>query len=283
MCEHVFVRWDNLKMTTEAEERLAGYSDPAVIRHFDAPEAMGVKFYEVRAKSALNRVPDISQVPFRWTINPYRGCTHACTYCMVGATPILMADGRTKPLAELGVGDRIYGTERRGTYRHYVTTEVRDHWTTLKPAFRLTLEDGTELISSADHRFLTNRGWKYVTGAIGGPAQRPYLTVNNNLLGTGAFHQAPDHDDDYRRGYICGMVRGDGSIGSYSYVGPGRSIDDHHRFRLALTDLEALRRTKDFLAAADVATDEFVYVAAGQGYRPANAIRTHAKMRVDRL
>jgi DNA repair photolyase len=80
------MRWDNLKMTTEEEERLPGYSDPAVIRHFDAPEAMGVKFYEVRAKSALNRVPEISQVPFRWTINPYRGCSHACVFCFARPT-----------------------------------------------------------------------------------------------------------------------------------------------------------------------------------------------------
>jgi DNA repair photolyase len=80
------MRWDNLKMTTEEEERLPGYSDPAVIRHFDVPEAMGVKFYEVRAKSALNRVPEISQVPFRWTINPYRGCTHACQFCFARPT-----------------------------------------------------------------------------------------------------------------------------------------------------------------------------------------------------
>ena len=80
------MRWDNLKMTTEEEERLPGYSDPAVVRHFDAPEAMGVNFYEVRAKSALNRVPEISQVPFRWTINPYRGCTHACTFCFARPT-----------------------------------------------------------------------------------------------------------------------------------------------------------------------------------------------------
>lgn len=80
------MRWDNLKMTTEEEERLPGYSDPAVIRHFDAPEAMDVRFYEVRAKSALNRVPEVSQVPFRWTINPYRGCSHACVWCFARPT-----------------------------------------------------------------------------------------------------------------------------------------------------------------------------------------------------
>src|SRR3954452_2466460 len=113
------MRWDNLKMTTEEEERLPGYSDPAVVRHFDAPEAMDVNFYEVRAKSALNRVPEVSQVPFRWTVNPYRGCTHACLYCSAPDTPLLMADGRTKAIADVRAGDRIYGTERRGAYRRY--------------------------------------------------------------------------------------------------------------------------------------------------------------------
>ncbi|MEA2482540.1 MAG: hypothetical protein QOC55_487, partial [Thermoleophilaceae bacterium] len=251
------MRWDNLKMTTEEEERLPGYSDPAVVRHFDAPEAMGVKFFEVRAKSALNRVPDVSQVPIRWTINPYRGCTQACTNCLEGSTPILMADGRTSPIAELQPGDRIYGTERRGRYRRYVATEVRDQWQTLKPACRTTLEDGTEIVSSGDHRFLTNRGWKHVTGAMAGGDQRPYLTLNNELLGTGQFAAPPEHDDDYQRGYLCGMIRGDGSVGSYSYQRPARS------------DLDALRRSQEYLAAADVQTDESVALAVGHAHKPA--------------
>jgi DNA repair photolyase len=73
-------------MTEEEEHRLPGYSDPAVVRRFDAPEAMGIDFYEVRAKSALNRVPDKSFVPFRWTINPYRGCSHGCIFCFARPT-----------------------------------------------------------------------------------------------------------------------------------------------------------------------------------------------------
>jgi DNA repair photolyase len=80
------VRWDELKVEVEEERRLPGYSDGAVVRRFDAPEALDTRFYEVHAKSALNRVPDQSQVPFRWTINPYRGCSHACTYCFARPT-----------------------------------------------------------------------------------------------------------------------------------------------------------------------------------------------------
>jgi DNA repair photolyase len=80
------MRWDNLKVTEDEGHQLPGYRDPAVIRRFDAPEALDVRFYEVRAKSALNHVPKQSRMPFRWTINPYRGCSHACAYCFARPT-----------------------------------------------------------------------------------------------------------------------------------------------------------------------------------------------------
>jgi len=45
-----------------------------------------MRFYEIHAKSAINRVPAASKMPFRWTINPYRGCTHACVFCFARPT-----------------------------------------------------------------------------------------------------------------------------------------------------------------------------------------------------
>src|SRR5438067_12170559 len=94
----------------------------AVTRSFDTPAFRGLTFYEIQARSIINRVPDASRVPFRWTINPYRGCSHQCVYCSSGETPILMADGRTKPLAEVRAGDAIYGTVWHDGYRRYVIT-----------------------------------------------------------------------------------------------------------------------------------------------------------------
>jgi DNA repair photolyase len=82
----VFVRWNNLSVENEELTRLPGYRDGAVVRHFEAPGGVKTRFYEVRAKSILNRVPAASQMPFRWTINPYRGCSHACKYCFARPT-----------------------------------------------------------------------------------------------------------------------------------------------------------------------------------------------------
>jgi DNA repair photolyase len=50
------------------------------LRSVRTPEFAGMVFHEVEARSALNKVPG-GPMPFGWTINPYRGCSHACTYC----------------------------------------------------------------------------------------------------------------------------------------------------------------------------------------------------------
>ncbi|GIJ77212.1 DNA repair photolyase [Micromonospora phaseoli] len=91
----VAMRWDNL--TAPPVEGVPGRAAPAtpplplalpdaVVRTFDTPDFAGMTFYEVRAKSILNRVPGTSRVPFEWTINPYRGCSHACYYCFARNT-----------------------------------------------------------------------------------------------------------------------------------------------------------------------------------------------------
>jgi DNA repair photolyase len=283
MCEHTFVRWDNLTIEAQEGTALPGYREPAVIRHFDAPEALDTRFYEVRAKSALNRVPERSRMPFRWTINPYRGCSHACSYCSWGETPILMADGRTRLLAHLRPGDRIVGTEVRGRYRRYVSTEVLAHWSTVKPAYRVTLEDGTELITSGDHRFLTGRGWKFVTGSQQGAERRPHLTVQNELLGTGGFAAGPEESSDYKRGYLCGLVRGDGHIGWSAYTRADGTEGRTHRFRLALADFEALRRADRYLLDGRVYAVPSIFSVGGGGRRAMLAVSAQSERRVARL
>src|ERR1700755_2447772 len=105
------MRWSNLSAQPDGGsllDRAAPAAPPlplalpgATVRTFDTPGFKGMTFFEVRAKSIINRVPGASRVPFEWTINPYRGCSHACSYCLAGDTPVLMADGSTPPMAEL--------------------------------------------------------------------------------------------------------------------------------------------------------------------------------------
>lgn len=210
-CSIVIVRWDSQRAGQETDpngqQTLPGL--PGLMRSVRTPEFAGMVFHEVRAKSVLNRVPGQSRMPFQWTVNPYRGCSHGCRYCLAGDTPILMADGRTRPLADLRVGDRIYGTERVGNRRRYVTTRVLAHWTTVKPAFRLTLRDGTQLIASGDHRFLTDRGWRHVTGGAC-QDQRQVLAPGDLLVGTGHFATGPKGGVEYQCGYLAGLAAGHG-------------------------------------------------------------------------
>src|SRR3984885_8176688 len=286
------MRWDNLRIDStsgnDADPASAGGTPVggtlpliernAVVRTFDTPGFRGMTFYEVQAKSIVSKVPASSMMPFTFTINPYRGCQHACSYCLSGETPILMADGTARPLADVRVGDSIYGTVRDGYYLRYAITKVLAHWSTVKSAYRVTLEDGTELVASGDHRFLTQRGWKHVTGAEQGPDQRPFLTTNNKLMGFGGFAEPPSDSLAYRRGYLCGMIRGDGHLGSYSYAS-----GDVHRFRLALIDPEGLARTRQYLATFAVLVDEFDFSPAIGNRLPLRAIRTSTQGNVSAI
>jgi DNA repair photolyase len=78
------MRWEDQRTENEAERSLPGFETDR-IRTFDAPEALGIRFHEVRAKSALNKVPG-DYLPFNFTVNPFRGCTHACLYCFARNT-----------------------------------------------------------------------------------------------------------------------------------------------------------------------------------------------------
>ncbi|GAB3503847.1 intein-containing Rv2578c family radical SAM protein [Amycolatopsis cihanbeyliensis] len=255
------MRWDGQRADeTEPEQALLGLS--GLIRSVRSPDFSGVTFHEVRARSVLNKMPKTSSMPFRWTVNPYRGCSHACTYCLSGDTAILMADGRTKPLADLAVGDEIYGTYSEQGRRRYVRTHVLAHWSTVKPAYRVTLEDGTELVASGDHRFLTERGWKHVTGSRFGAAQRPHLTTRNRLVGTGPFAPPPEEGPEYRVGYLCGALTDEGD------TAPA------HRFRLASPDREMLRRAREYLTAFGVPVDESVSPPGVGARRPGGAAGT---------
>lgn len=75
-------RWER---QDENESQPALFEEPAE-RHVGKGEYRGMEFLHVRARRVINEVPRRSPVPFRFTINAYRGCSHACTYCFARPT-----------------------------------------------------------------------------------------------------------------------------------------------------------------------------------------------------
>jgi DNA repair photolyase len=65
--------------TLFADERVAE-------RHLGKGAYAGMEFLHVNARTIINTVPPESRMPFRHTINPYRGCSHACVYCFARPT-----------------------------------------------------------------------------------------------------------------------------------------------------------------------------------------------------
>ncbi len=90
-------------------------------RTFDTPQFRGIEFIEVEAKTIINHVPG-NHLPFSWTINPYRGCSHACTYCFARATHTYMdmgagRDFETKIVVKVNAGELLRKELRKKSWK----------------------------------------------------------------------------------------------------------------------------------------------------------------------
>jgi DNA repair photolyase len=79
------MRWDGQGVKVD-DGALPGLQRIGFVRTVQTPQFEGISFHEVLCKSALNKVPEASNLPFRFTVNGYRGCSHACRYCFARPT-----------------------------------------------------------------------------------------------------------------------------------------------------------------------------------------------------
>ena len=109
-CEHVFVRWDALAEPDRRQPRLPGSADP-VVRTFDAPEALDIRFHEVQAKSALNRVPDALADAVPLDHQPVQRL-HSCVHFLFRSSDAHLPRPERRP--RLRARDRRQGQPARG-------------------------------------------------------------------------------------------------------------------------------------------------------------------------
>jgi DNA repair photolyase len=87
-------------------------ADRLLDRHVGTGEFAGTEFLHVNAKRVINRVGEASRLPFRHTINAYRGCSHACVYCFARPTHEYLGlgtgrDFETKIVVKINAVERV--------------------------------------------------------------------------------------------------------------------------------------------------------------------------------
>ena len=123
-CSNGGMRWQGQAVREEDADALPGMeSRTGIVRSVTTPGFAGMTFHEVLAKSALNAVPGASRMPFAWTVNPYRGCSHACVYCFARGTHEYLdldggADFDSQIVVKTNVVEVLERELRRGSWRH---------------------------------------------------------------------------------------------------------------------------------------------------------------------
>ncbi|MCK6066383.1 MULTISPECIES: Rv2578c family radical SAM protein [Microbacterium] len=116
------MRWQGQQLGVDDPSALPGMERmDGLVRSVTTPEFAGMTFHEVLCKTALNRVPGASAMPFDWTVNPYRGCSHACTYCFARGTHEYLdldagSDFDSQIVVKVNVADVLRTELRRGSW-----------------------------------------------------------------------------------------------------------------------------------------------------------------------
>jgi DNA repair photolyase len=120
----VGMRWQGQSVGAQVAGALPGLEvNDNLVRTVRTPDFAGITFHEVLAKSALNRIPAAAHLPFEWTVNPYRGCTHACVYCFARNTHTYLeldagADFDNQIVVKTNIADVLRRELHRPSWRH---------------------------------------------------------------------------------------------------------------------------------------------------------------------
>lgn len=105
----------------------------------------GLEFLPVASRSILNRIHSSSAIPYHWSINAYRGCSHACTYCFARPTHEYLgldggADFDRKIVVKINAVERLRAelADPRWAHEHVAMGTNTDPYQRAEGKYRLT-------------------------------------------------------------------------------------------------------------------------------------------------
>ena len=169
------------------------------------------------------------------SLNINKRCSLRCAYCHKTGTPILMADLIWKPIEQVKKGDLVFGLTQKRKRGHwsFTPTKVIATGSRVTETHRIKT-DKIETVCSVDHKWLRTDS-KY-------HAYRPCRDIK--------FISQPEivrETEDYKRGWLCGMILGDGCLVDKHYSYPYQKHCHRYSFRLVLKDREGLERFEAYL------------------------------------
>lgn len=254
-------RYEKLHVETEPAERV----DP------DTPDEP-TQFYRDTSRSVLaeNASPDVG---FRFSLNPYRGCEHGCTYCLAPDTHVLHADMVWRPIGAITVGDSLVGFDEHstpGVTRKFRKARVEAVWWSRRPTLRM-VTDRAEVTTTAEHRWLPHRDFRWSrTDRLSPGRMLRYVPV---VADEGI-------DDDFRIGYFAGLTLGDGTFRSQPGWRSNRVGFPAAYWRVALADDEPLTRSIDHLGRLGVEASLRPFYGGPASRRPMHEVEVRSLRRL---
>lgn len=173
--------------------------------------------------------------------------------CIAPETRILRSDLTWGRAGEIMVGDSLLGFDEENggvkaglgapdRYRHWRHASVLAVRRVVKPCYRLTFDDGTTVVASADHLWL---GGSHATGGRGWRWQKTESLVCNRETQRSWILKVADvveREESHDAGWLAGMYDGEGHV----LVGPGSRITLSQKPGKVLDRAECLLRERGF-------------------------------------
>lgn len=194
-----------------------------------------------------------------WRLNAIRGiCKMGCEYCVSGDILILMADCSWKQMKDIQIGDKIIGIgdqlKKGRKWKRFQITEIKNKWERIAEAVELIIDNGIQMfpiVCSLDHKWLTadHRTWRKTN----------ILNFNSKLAALNTHAEYFPISNEYKKGYLAGIIDGDATMGVYKDKRIGREKSKIYSFRLAMKDEEAINRTENYMKDFGIITNRFIF------------------------